>query len=230
VSTLSDRERAVVAEAQPHSITSPERLIGNMDAVQYVVERDIPGAFVECGVWRGGSVLVMIRTLQDLGVDDRDFYLYDTYEQMTAPSEADTSRFDDPALQTWQAAQAEGRTAWDVYFNPDLFSLEGVKDLMRSTGYPVERIHFVVGRVEDTLPAHAPERIALLRLDTDWYESTKHELEQLYPRVSDGGVLIVDDYGHWDGCRRAVDEYFADGSQRVLFGRVDYAARMAVKH
>ena len=84
--------------------------------------------------------------------------------------------------------------------------------------------------VEDTIPAAAPEALALLRLDTDWYESTRHELVHLYPRIATGGVLIIDDYGHWEGARRAVDEYFASAAPPVLLHRVDYTARMAVKH
>jgi hypothetical protein len=83
--------------------------------------------------------------------------------------------------------------------------------------------------VEDTLPAEAPEKLAILRLDTDWYSSTKHELETLYPRLAEGGVLIVDDYGHYEGARRAVDEYFAETGQRVLLSRIDYTGRIAVK-
>ena len=83
--------------------------------------------------------------------------------------------------------------------------------------------------MEDTLPEQAPSRIALLRLDTDWYESTRHELIHLYPRLSQGGVLIVDDYGHWDGCRLAVDEYFATEADPVLLTRIDYTGRICVK-
>jgi hypothetical protein len=229
VRSLGDAERAVVEEAQPHSITSPERLVANMDAVAYVVKRGIPGALVECGVWRGGSVLAMIRALQLNGVNDRDLYLFDTFEQMTEPTDVDTSRFDEPALRTWETARAQGKTPWDVYFRAELFSLDGTKELLAKTGYPAERLHFVVGRVEDTLPGSAPGEIALLRLDTDWYESTRHELLHLYPRLSSGGVLIVDDYGHWDGCRRAVDEYFSGSAPSVLLARIDYAARLAIK-
>jgi O-methyltransferase len=98
-----------------------------------------------------------------------------------------------------------------------------------STGYPAERVHLVEGRVEDTLPAAAPEEIALLRLDTDWYESTKHELVHLYPRLSPGGVLILDDYGHYEGARRAVDEYFESAGGRPLLTRVDYTGRVGIK-
>ena len=90
--------------------------------------------------------------------------------------------------------------------------------MLHGTGYPPERIHFVRGPVEETLPAGAPDEIALLRLDTDWYESTRHELEHLYPRLAAGGVLLVDDYGHWEGARKAVDEYFADHGDRPAAG------------
>lgn len=103
-----------------------------------------------------------------------------------------------------------------------------MRQLLFATGYPQERLHFVRGRVEDTLPEQAPERIALLRLDTDWYESTHHELVHLYPRLADRGVLIVDDFGHWDGARRAVEEYFAD-QPPLLLHRTDYTARIAIK-
>ena len=100
---------------------------------------------------------------------------------------------------------------------------------MRSTGYDDALITYVKGPVEDSLPNHAPPAIALLWLDTDWYESTRHELEHLYPRLVSGGVLIIDDYGHFRGARKAVDEYFARNKEKILFQRVDYTARMAIK-
>jgi hypothetical protein len=106
---------------------------------------------------------------------------------------------------------------------------EVVRERVESTGYPPERIHLIEGRVEDTLPATAPDRLALLRLDTDWYASTRHELLHLYPLLGDGGVLIVDDYGHYEGARQAVDEYFAERGETVLLQRIDYTGRMAVK-
>lgn len=227
--SLDAGERTRVERAQPYSMVGPERLVANMDAVAYIIKRRVPGALVECGVWRGGSVLAMILTLQDLGVTDRDVYLFDTFEGMTEPSKHETSRFSEPALETWTAAQREGRVPWEPMFGPDEFDLEGVRNLIAGTGYPSEHLHFIVGRVEETLPDRAPERIALLRLDTDWYDSTVHELKHLYPRLASGGVLIVDDYGHWDGCRKAVDEYFSTTGPDVLLARIDYSARMAVK-
>ena len=87
----------------------------------------------------------------------------------------------------------------------------------------------VPGLVEDTVPSQAPEVIALLRLDTDWYKSTWHELEHLYPRLSVGGVLIIDDYGHWEGARRAVDEFIEAKGLRLFLSRIDYTGRLAIK-
>ncbi len=228
--TLSQDERQTIGEATPYSMISIERLVANMDAVDHVVKRSVPGAIVECGVWRGGSIMVMLRTLLRLGDTSRDLYLFDTFEGMTLPSDADTSRFGDPALSEWRNAERAGRTPWETYFRSEVFNLDQVKELMYSTGYPESRIHFVVGRVEETIPQRAPDRIALLRLDTDWYESTKHELDHLYPRITEGGVLIIDDYGHWDGCRRAVDEYFATSAPPLLLARTDYTGRIAIKH
>jgi O-methyltransferase len=228
--TTSDAHRAIVERVRPYTMTSVPRLQALIDAVEYCVRRDLPGAFAECGVWRGGSVLAMILTLQDLGVDDRDIYLFDTFEGMTAPTEHDVSPLDPPALETWKSAQeGEGR-AWSELFAPELFNEDGVRETVLGSGYPRERIHLVRGPVEETLPAAAPEQIALLRLDTDWYESTKHEMEHLYPRLADGGVLIIDDYGHWEGARRAVDEYFEAHGDPVLLNRIDYTGRLAVKH
>jgi O-methyltransferase len=146
---------------------------------------------------------------------------------MTAPTEHDVSALDPPALETWN--QTEGK-AWSEFFDESIFNEEQVKEALRTSGYPEDRLHFVKGPVEQTLPAGAPEQLALLRLDTDWYESTKHELEHLYPRLTDGGVLIIDDYGHWEGARRAVDEYFEQSGKPLLLNRIDYTGRIAVKH
>lgn len=227
--TIDPVDRRIIEEARPYTITSAARMLALIDAVRYCHRRGIPGAFAECGVWLGGSVLVMIRALQDLGVEDRDIYLYDTFDGMTPPGEQDVSQFDRPALETWRAAQREGGVPWREYFDPDKFHEEAVRRTVLSTGYPEERLHFVSGPVEDTLPRSAPERLALLRLDTDWYASTRHEMDHLYPRLETGGVLVVDDYGHWEGARRAIDEYFSIVAPPLLLTRVDYTARVAVK-
>ena len=228
--SLSEAERSVVEQTLPYSLTSSERILAAMDAVKYIVRRGVPGVLAECGVWRGGSVLAMILSLQSLNVDDRDIYLFDTFEGMTEPTEEDTSPFEQPAVASWSQARNEGQQPWPWLFKKEFVALEKVQSVLYATGYPQERLHFVVGPVEETIPAQVPEVIALLRLDTDWYESTRHELEHLYHRLSEGGVLIVDDYGHWEGCRRAVDEFFAATAPPLLLSRIDYTGRMAVKH
>jgi O-methyltransferase len=226
---ITPSERTILEEVRPYTLTSDARLLATMDAVDYAVASDIPGSLVECGVWKGGSVLAMIRTLQRRGVSDRHIYLYDTFEGMTEPSIFDVSAFDEPALDTWRREEAAGRLPWDWAFDPHLFNLTAVQQLLLSTGYPPEMVHFVVGPVEQTLPGRVPDRIAVLRLDTDWYESTRHEMEHLYPLISSGGVLIIDDYGHWEGAKRAVDEYFDRGTPRPLLCRSDYTGRIGTK-
>jgi O-methyltransferase len=220
-------DRQIIDRVRPYTMTSDERLQALIDAVRYVVRRNIPGDFAECGVWRGGSVLAMLLTLQEEGVSDRDVHLFDTFEGMTAPTEHDVSSIDPPALETWN--ETEGK-AWSQFFDESIFNLEQVREALGTSGYPAHRLHFVKGPVEETLPTNAPRQLALLRLDTDWYESTKHELEHLYPRLATGGVLIIDDYGHWDGARRAVDEYLEQSEQQLLLNRIDYTGRIAVKH
>jgi len=227
--TATAEELAIIDHAGPQTMSGPERLLANIDAVDYIVSRGIPGAIVECGVWRGGQMLSMIDRLQQLGVTDREFYLFDTFAGMTAPTEEDVSPFIEPALDTWTATAA-GQVAWShLLGDPDLYSVDGVRRLLMSTGYPADMLHLIQGPVEQTVPEKAPAAIAVLRLDTDWYESTAHELRHLYPLLSDGGVLIVDDYGHWQGARKAVDEYFAATALPILLGRIDYSARMGVK-
>jgi hypothetical protein len=163
-------------------------------------------------------------TLLQLGDTTRDIYLFDTFEGMTAPTERDLV-FDGSSAKDLLAKDErnEGSGIWCVA------SLEDVRCNVFSTGYPKDKIHFIKGRVEDTLPAKAPQSIALLRLDTDWYESTQHELMHLYPRLSSHGVLIIDDYGHWQGARQAVDEYFAKQKLRPFLNRLDYTGRLMIK-
>lgn len=230
VMQLTDDERQIIGRAQPFTMTGQDRLLSLIDAVNYVVQRGVPGDFVECGVWRGGSVMAMLLRMQQLGANDRDIYLYDTFEGMTAPTDLDVSHFDGSARSIFERSQAEGTKPWSHLFNEKVLNEDLVRQNVESTGYPSERIHLVKGRVEDTIPQTIPEQIAILRLDTDWYESTRHELQHMWHRLAPGGVLIIDDYGHWDGCRKAVDEFFGEGGEPpVLLNRIDYSGRIAVK-
>jgi hypothetical protein len=216
--------RQTVQQVRAFTMTSPERIHALCNAVRYIINNDIPGALVECGVWRGGSMMAAARTLLDVGARDRHLYLFDSFEGMPRPGRHDRSLWGADAEEEWSRRGGDSPlNAWARA------SLEDVTANMKSTGYPQELIHFVRGRVEDTIPGASPSNIALLRLDTDWYESTRHEMEHLFPRVSPGGVLIVDDYGHWQGSRRAVDEYVARHAIPLLLARIDYTGRIAVK-
>lgn len=210
-------DRALMARVRPFTMTSIERVTGLAHAVRYLVRARIPGAMVECGVWKGGSVMAVAFTLLELG-EVRDIYLFDTFEGMTPPTERDITYAGVTAAEL--LASPTGRMRCDA-------GMDQVRSAVASTGYPMDRVHLVPGRVEDTLPDRAPEHLALLRLDTDFYDSTSHELAHLYPRLSAGGVLILDDYGAWRGARQAVDEYFHDAA--VLLNRLDWTGRLVVK-
>ncbi|MDD9936095.1 MAG: class I SAM-dependent methyltransferase [Myxococcales bacterium] len=211
-------------KVQDFTMTSPERVYALCDAVGYIVKNGIEGALVECGVWRGGSAMAMAMTLLEHGVHDRELHLFDTFEGMTPPGPEDVDIAGDRASDLLAQRQ---RTQEDPLwcYSP----IDAVRDAMASTGYPADKIHFHRGDVLETLPGRAPKHIALLRLDTDWYESTRHELECLYPRLADLGVLIIDDYGHWRGSRRAIDEYVQRNRLPLLLNRIDYTGRIAVK-
>jgi hypothetical protein len=217
-------DRRVIEEVTPFTRTGTERVLALMQAVKYIVQADVPGAIVECGVWRGGSMMAAAKTLLELQRMDRDLYLFDTFDGMSAPSTADIDWAGVPAAE--QLAQESREAAESLWcYAP----MEEVQRVMSGTGYDSSRIHLVKGMVEQTVPEAAPESIALLRLDTDWYESTRHELIHLFPRLVPGGVLILDDYGHWRGARQAWDEYCAEHRVTMLLNRVDYSARIGVK-
>jgi len=211
------------AACAPFTLTSVERMYGLYRATTYVAQHNIPGCLVECGAWRGGSAMMMAKTLLHYGITDRKIYLYDTYEGMTEPTENDKDIKGGKAADLLQMQDKNISNSVWCYA-----SMEDVQANMLLTGYPPENIIYVKGMVEDTIPAQAPDHnIALLRLDTDWYASTLHELHYLYPMLNREGVLIIDDYGHWQGCRKAVDEYFT--GKKILFNRIDYTGVVAVK-
>jgi glycosyltransferase involved in cell wall biosynthesis len=220
----NDTEKEITRASSPYTMTSGERLLGLIRAVEYIAKHYIPGSIVECGVWKGGSSMAAALALQAFEGAGRHLYLFDTFTGMTAPTAEDVAFDGSHAEPVYMENRTPtGECSWCQA------GLDEVKENMHSTGYPEDHIHLIPGPVETTLPGHAPETIALLRLDTDWYESTRHELEHLYPRLSPGGVLIIDDYGHWEGARKAVDEYIAAHGLQLLLTRMDYTGRLAVK-
>ena len=214
--------RATMKAVRPWTMTSYFRIFALVVAVRYIVDRGVQGDMVECGVWRGGSMQAVAQTLLGCGVDDRELHLFDTFEGMPAPTAEDRRVSGKAARELLDSSPQTPRSVWAIADLPD------VEAGMARTGYPAERIHYHAGLVQDTIPEQAPERIALLRLDTDWYESTRHELAHLYDRVPSGGVIIVDDYDYWEGSRQAVDEFLAARGAHLLLVPVD-SARVAVK-
>lgn len=218
---FSDRQKALIRKTAPFAMTTKERIAVLSSAIEYLVANERPGAFVECGVAQGGSSMVMAYTLLSLGETSREIYLFDTFEGMPEPGEHDKGRFGEPALRTWRQ---RGGSSWICH------SLRDVRSNMAHTGYPAARVHFVKGKVEETLLSETPPGdIALLRLDTDWYASTRTEFEILYPRLTKGGIILVDDYHRWQGARKAADEYVARHRIPIFWMRIDDSAVIALK-
>lgn len=214
----------IYKKVRPYTMTSPERIFSLCEAVKYVQDKNIQGDIVECGVWKGGSMMAIAETLIGAGDTSRDLYLFDTFEGMPPPTENDVDIAGGSAESL--LANSSKETAESVWCHA---TLDVVREVLGSTAYPREKIHYIKGMVEQTIPGSAPDKIALLRLDTDWYESTKHEMEYLFPRLAKGGVLIIDDYGHWRGARKAIDEYIEKNDVKILLNRIDYTGRIAVK-
>jgi O-methyltransferase len=217
----------IIATVGPYTMTSPERVASLCNAVEYILRFDIPGDIVECGVWKGGSMMAAALTLLKLGERTRKLRLFDTFEGMPEPT-ADDKTIYSGERNVVLASELLARPNPSEYLLA-CSPLEEVQRNMLSVGYPANLIEYIKGKVEETLPSHSAGQIALLRLDTDWYESTRHELLHLYPCLASRGVLIIDDYGHWEGARKAVDEFFQQNNVPILLNRVDYTSRIGIK-
>ena len=216
---------ALITSLRPYTMTSAERLWSLISAVSYTTSEQVPGDFAECGVWRGGSVMAMARQLNRLGVTDRRIWLYDTFAGMTTPTDNDVTADTGESAESMmiRTKLGDGNNVWAHATRGD------VEANLATTDYPMMNFTFVEGDVAQTLKDNLPEHISILRLDTDWYESTKVALEMLYPRLSIGGVCILDDYGHWQGARKAVDDYFVAAGLRPYMHPIDYSGRVFIK-
>lgn len=182
------------------------------EAGRYLAARRIKGDIVECGVLFGGASMLIAKTLLSVEDATRELWLYDSFQGFVGEQAKDDV--------TWYGDSIKDRYS-------DFGSI--AENNIISTGYPPEKLHLVSGDVEKTAAENTNGDIALLRLDTDTYCSTKAELEHFYPKLVSGGILIIDDYGHAFGARRAVDEYFADPGRRLLLNRVNFTNCLAVK-
>lgn len=183
----------IIEFVSPYTLLSHERLQNILDSISTLEKENIPGDLIEIGVFKGGAIMAMALKCKQLNCN-RKIIAYDTFEGMTLPTSYDI---------TFQGLEAKNN-----YVMPDIkcaSSFENTKANIDKAEY--KNIEYVIGDILLQKKEDVPKKIALLRLDTDWYESTKYELEIFEPNVMKGGFVIVDDYGHWLGCRKAVDEF-----------------------
>lgn len=225
---ITDEEINLIHEFGQHSMTPLLRRWAVIQSLHYINKKEIIGDIVECGIWRGGS-LFLARRVQDKyysGVK-RNFYGFDTFEGMSKPSIHDYNNKGVSAISIYNKLK-DTRERGEAS-NFARASLEDVTSSAKLFFNDINCMKFIKGKVENSLleSSNLPEKISLLRLDTDWYESTLIELEILYPKLAKGGILILDDYGDWLGSKKAVDEYFA--GRNVFKSRVDNACRLYMK-
>jgi hypothetical protein len=222
---LSDQQFCDLYEqCRKYTMTSVERMYSLYQSVNYIFKNNIQGDFVECGVWKGGSAMLMAIMLKQYGITNRKLYLYDTFEGMSEPTESDKTLSGKSAADLLREENKDDASSVWCYS-----SLEEVKANLFSTGFTPENINFIKGKVEDTLENNLPGNLSLLRLDTDWYESTKMELEFLFPLLVEKGILIIDDFGHWEGAKKAVVEYFEKNKLNPFLFRIDFTGKLMIK-
>ena len=209
--------KELIKNFSKYTMTSDMKIFSLIKAFEYVNKFKINGDFVECGVFTGGNIMILKKLIEQNNLQ-RNIYAYDTFEGMTNPTSYDI--------------KIDGTIASEKYLKKDNWSscsLDKVKKNFAEMKLGLNNINFIKGKVENTLKIskNLPKKIAILRLDTDFYESTKTELEYLYPLVVDGGVLIIDDYGSWLGSKKATDEYFSNKINFMHF--IDHSARMIIK-
>lgn len=219
---LDAATKEIILRVQPRTMTQHPELVALVEAIRYLERDKVPGEIVECGVWRGGSMQAAALALLGLGSTQRELHLFDTFEGMPPPSEHDVRVADGRSAEELLAANDKEARVWAYA------GIDDVREAMAEVDYPEDKVFFHPGLVEDTVPEQAPEQIALLRLDTDWYDSTRHELLHLYDRLTPGGILILDDYRAWEGAGRATDEWIAERAEPIFLAPMA-AGRIAVK-
>ena len=220
---FSRKTIALCKKVKPFTMTSYERIAVLEMGIKYLVKQNVPGDMVECGVARGGSILVMAMTLVNMQAVDRRLWLYDTFEGMPEPTEYDLGRYGTNAIKKYHKHLEGNVSKWINH------PIEEVKSVIAKSEYPASNIRFIKGKVEDTLQKETPEQIAMLRLDTDFYESTKVEMDILYPKVSPGGLILLDDYYKWQGSKKAVDEFIETNKICIFWSRIDSNSAIGVK-
>jgi O-methyltransferase len=198
-------ERWITKLVRPHTLVGPERIHNLCALAQRAEEEQIPGDVIECGVYNGGTAAILAR-IATRSQMNRTVWLFDSFQGMPETNEKD------------------GKQAQE-YVGKVVGSLDQVKQLLRKAGANMDRVKIVAGLFQDTFPRVDIKQTALLNLDCDWYESVKLCLEKFYDSVVPGGFVSIDDYGHWPGCREAVDTFFKKRGLSYELRHVDYSAR-----
>ena len=224
IAEISQIELDIIKSISNYSMSTPANHWAIIQSIKHISKNNIDGDFVECGVWKGGNI-ILFKLISDLLKLNKNIYAFDTFEGMPEPGEKD-----------FDLKNIDAKKTFDKYKNKDIkwcySTLDEVKSNIKSfNANYIETYNFVKGKVEETLndEKNLPNKISLLRLDTDFFDSTKKELEVLFPKLVSGGVLIIDDYGHWKGAKKAVDQYFELDKNFLWLHRIDYASRLLIK-
>lgn len=199
------RQKRIAQIVRPFTLVGPERIRSIYDLARRIETEGIPGDVVECGVWNGGTAAILAHFATHSRLE-RTVWLFDSFEGMPQP----TGKDGEDAL---------------AHVGKEVGDIEKVRLVLEFVGGDMRRVRIVKGWFQDTFPTVTIPQIALLNIDSDWYESVKLCLETFYCAVVPGGFISIDDYGHWPGCKQAVDEFFKAKELSYKLNVVDYTAR-----
>jgi O-methyltransferase len=221
IQEISNYENELINKCKKYSMTPKLRMWALIQSFHHIVNKKIEGEFVECGIWKGGNIILLLNLLEKFNIK-RKVYGFDTFEGMSEPSSVDI-KYNQMIAKDIQLKNFINQTKWNYS------SIEDVKKNIKNNTANYNQSVLIKGKVENTLldEKNIPNKISILRLDTDFYESTKIELDVLYKRLSIGGVLIIDDYGNWLGAKKAVDEFF--NNKKTWLHYIDRTCRLLIK-
>jgi O-methyltransferase len=224
---ISKFEKSILNICSQYSMTGFERMYFLIKAIEQIKNNKIQGDFVECGVWKGGNLILFQKMIEKFKLKKK-IYAFDTFEGMTAPQKVDQTFLGESSIAIFKKLK---RKKIDPKKNTVMAecSIEDVKNNFRKNTNNNKNLICIKGPVEKTLQIkkNLPKKISILRLDTDWYQSTKIELIKLFPLVEKKGIIIIDDYGYWKGARKAVDEYFKN--KNLTMFKIDFTGRLIIK-
>jgi len=214
-------KKEIAYNCSPFTVTQLPAVLDLIDTVEDIILNDIPGDFVECGVFMGGSCMIIAEVLKHYNVN-RTIWLFDTFDGVPMPSEHDVTP-EGESLKDWyknKKLDTNNKSTWCYS------ALDDIKENFTECNYKGDT-KFIIGKVEDTIPNNAPDNISLLRIDVDLAESTRHVLDHLYPILVTNGHLILDDYGHFPAVKETVDDYFKNDPKTLQ--EITYTVRHIIK-